>query len=130
MKVLWDDFKKFLMRGNVLDLAVAVVVGIAFQAVITSFVDDVLMRFVGAVFGKPGFQDLVWEIGDGEVRYGAFINAVINFLIIASAVFVVVKAFERLQSLRRGAPEEEEETLTDEARILIEIRDELRAQRS
>lgn len=129
MKELWEDFKKFLMRGNVLDLAVAVVIGLAFQQVVTSFVDDVLMRFIGAVVGKPGFQDLVWEVGDGKVLYGAFINTVINFLIIAAAVFVIVKAFEKMQSLRRGSPEAEEDDLTDEARILIEIRDELRARR-
>ncbi len=131
MKQLWEDFKKFLMRGNVLDLAVAVVIGLAFQEVVNSFVNDVLMRFIGALAGKPSFQDLVWKVGDGEVRYGAFINAVINFLIIAAAVFLIIKLFERLQTFRRGAPrDEEEEPLTDEARILVEIRDELRAQRT
>ncbi len=105
------------------------VIGLAFQEVVNSFVNDVLMRFIAALVGKPGFQDLVWDVGDGRVLYGAFVNAVINFLIIAAAVFVIIKAFETMQSLRRGAPEAEEEPLTDEARILLEIRDELRAQR-
>jgi large conductance mechanosensitive channel len=125
MSELWNDFKKFIMRGNVLDLAVAVIIGLAFNAVVQSFVDDVLMRLIGAVFGKPTFDDLTWEIGDGVVRYGAFITQVINFLIIAFAVFLIVKVFERLQSMRKGGAEEVDER-SDEVILLSEIRDLLR----
>jgi large conductance mechanosensitive channel len=127
MRNLFSDFKKFLLRGNVLDLAVAVVVGAAFNAVVQSFANDVLMAIIGAVFGKPNFNKLVWEIGKGEVKYGAFITAVINFVIIALAVFIAVKTFERLQSMRARSGEEEEAVpMTVDQELLAEIRDLLR----
>ena len=77
-----QDLKKFLLRGNVIDLAVAVIIGIAFGAVILSLVNDVIMPVIGAVFGKPNFSDLTFKVGDGVVAYGKFITAVVNFLII------------------------------------------------
>ncbi len=124
MRELWSDFKKFLMRGNVLDLAVAVVVGAAFTAVVTSFANDVLMGIVGAIFGKPNFNDVVIHIGDGDVFIGKFITALVNFVIIAFAVFFAVKAFEMMQNLRRrGAPEEAPVDLTIDQELLTEIRD-------
>lgn len=131
MRELWNDFKQFIMRGNVLDLAVAVVVGVAFTAVVQSFATDVLMAFVGAIFGEPNFDNLDWKVGDGVVRYGAFVTQLVNFLIVAFAVFVVVKTFERLQSLRgRGAaPAAETTAPSDEAVLLAEIRDLLQARR-
>lgn len=130
MRSLWDDFKKFIMRGNVLDLAVAVVIGAAFTAVVNSFANDVLMALVGAVFGKPNFDDVVWGVGDGEVLVGSFVTSLVNFLIVALAVFVAVKSFEALQSIRgRGAVEEEPEPLTRSEELLTEIRDLLRARR-
>lgn len=131
MRELWDDFKQFIMRGNVLDLAVAVVVGAAFNAVVQSFANDVLMAFVGAIFGEPSFNDVEWKVGDGVVRYGAFVTQLINFLIIAFAVFLVVKTFERLQNLRKrdGGAEVATPAPSDEVVLLSEIRDLLRAQR-
>jgi large conductance mechanosensitive channel len=130
MRNLFSDFKNFLLRGNVLDLAVAVVVGAAFNAVVQSFANDVLMAIIGAIFGKPNFNKLVWEIGKGEVKYGAFITAVINFVIIALAVFIAVKTFERLQSLRVRPGEEEAPTpMTVDQELLSEIRDLLRESR-
>lgn len=130
MRSLWDDFKKFIMRGNVLDLAVAVVIGAAFTAVVNSFANDVLMALVGAVFGKPNFDDVVWVVGDGEVLIGSFVTSLVNFLIVALGVFVAVKSFEALQSIRgRGAVEEEPEPLTRSEELLTEIRDLLRARR-
>jgi large conductance mechanosensitive channel len=81
--------------GNVIDLAVAVVVGAAFTAVVRSFANDVLMGFIGALFGKPNFNRVVWHIGDGTSTIGRFITQLVNFLIIAFAVFVVVKLFEK-----------------------------------
>ena len=69
------DFRKFIMRGNVIDLAVAVVIGAAFNAVVQSFVNDIFMPFIGAIFGKPNFDHLMFKIGDGVVRYGTFITA-------------------------------------------------------
>jgi large conductance mechanosensitive channel len=129
MRSFFDDFKKFLMRGNVLDLAVAVIIGVAFNMVVQSMVNNILMPIVGAIFGKPSFADLTLDIGDGVVRYGQFITDLINFVIVAFSVFVVVKAFEAMQNLRRrGEISEDDESLSDEAVLLAEIRDLIRAQ--
>lgn len=124
------EFKEFINRGNVVDLAVAVVLGMAFGDVVTSFVDDVLMQVIAALGGQPNFSALTIDIGDGRIRYGAFLTAVISFLIIAWAVFLVVKALNKMQSLRmRGAtPVEEEPAPTPDQALLMEIRDLLAAQ--
>jgi large conductance mechanosensitive channel len=86
------EFREFALKGNLLELAVAFVLGVAFAAVVTSLVDDVIMSLVAAVFGKPDFSDLTFTIGDGVVRYGSFLTALVTFLIIAWVLFVIVKA--------------------------------------
>lgn len=125
MKGLLSDFRKFIMKGNVLDLAVAVIIGIAFNAVVNSLVNDVVMQIIAAIFGKPNFDDLTFTIGDGIVYYGRFLTALVNFLIIAATIFVIVRAFEELQKRRRGT-EEELEDRPEEIVLLSEIRDLLR----
>jgi large conductance mechanosensitive channel len=122
------DFRKFILRGNVIDLAVAVVVGAAFTAVVQSFANDVLMGFIGALFGKPNFNNVAIDVGDGAVQIGRFITQLVNFLIIAFAVFVVVKLFEKLQRLRPPI-DEDPETLSRSEVLLTEIRDSLAQQR-
>jgi large conductance mechanosensitive channel len=135
VKLFMSDFKKFILRGNVLDLAVAVVVGAAFNTVVQSFANDVLMGFVGAIFGKPNFSNLEWHLREctgtgaaracnGTIAYGQFLTNVLNFLIVGLAVFVVIKTFEKLQSLRAAA-EPEPEALTRSEELLTEIRDSL-----
>ncbi len=119
-----QEFKDFVNRGNVLDLAVAVVLGAAFGAVVTSFVDDVLMQIIAAVGGEPDFSALTVDIGDGVIRYGAFLNAVISFVFIAFGVFLVVKVVNRLRR-EKG----EEPAGPSEAELLTEIRDLLRERR-
>lgn len=119
-----EDFKKFIFQGNVLDLAIAVVIGIAFKAVIDSLVNDVIMAIIGAIFGKPNFNDLTFALGDGVVSYGRFITALVNFLLIAAALFVIVRVYEKLQE-RRGK-QVEAATPNDEVVLLTEIRDSLR----
>jgi large conductance mechanosensitive channel len=121
------DFRKFILRGNVIDLAVAVVVGAAFTAVVHSFANDVLMGFIGALFGKPNFNSVVWDVGDGTVKIGRFITQLVNFVIIAFAVFVVVKLFEKLQRLRPPV-DQDPEVLTRSEILLTEIRDSLASQ--
>jgi len=134
VKQLASDFKKFILRGNVLDLAVAVVVGAAFNSVVQSFANDVLMGFVGAIFGKPNFSNLelhlrgctgsgITKVCNGTVSYGAFLTTLLNFLIVALAVFVMIKTFEKLQNLRNAEPEPEPLTRSEE--LLTEIRDSL-----
>jgi large conductance mechanosensitive channel len=127
------DFKKFILRGNVLDLAVAVVIGAAFGVVVKSFLDNILMQFIGGLFGKADFSQVMIVQNSAHthvyLKFGAFLTDVINFVIIAFAIFMVVKAAEKLQSMRRTG-EDEPEPLTDEAQLLTEIRDLLQQQRA
>ena len=128
MSQLLEDFRKFVMRGNVLDLAVAVVIGVAFNAVVNSLVNDVIMQLLAAIVGKPNFNDLTFTIGEGVIYYGRFLTALVNFLIIAATLFVIIRAFEELQKRRKRAGEDVAEDKSDEVVLLSEIRD-LLAQR-
>jgi large conductance mechanosensitive channel len=119
---MWNDFKAFVSRGNVIGLAIAVVIGTAFGLVVTSFVNDVLMQFIAAIGAKPKFEDLSFDVNGSPIRYGAFLNAVISFLIVAAAMFLVVKAYNKLVPAEEKKPEESEKDL------LRQIRDELRAE--
>jgi large conductance mechanosensitive channel len=97
------EFRDFVLRGNVIDLAISVVLGAAFGAVVTSFVDDILMHVIAAIGGQPDFSALKFNIGEGEFRYGEFITALISFLIIAAVVFFfVVKPINELMARRKG----------------------------
>ena len=91
------EFKEFVMLGNVIDLAVAVIIGVAFGAIVTSLVNDILMPLIGLVLGGIDFSALAFQVGDAVIKYGAFIQAVINFLIIAFVVFLIVRAINRLK---------------------------------
>jgi large conductance mechanosensitive channel len=127
------DFKAFILRGNVLDLAVAVVIGAAFGAVISALVKDIFTPLIAAIFGKPDFSALTFTINSSKFLYGDLINAVISFLSIAAAVFFfVVKPLNYLQERRKQAMAEGAEpdaaTLSDEAVLLSDIRDLLRQQ--
>jgi large conductance mechanosensitive channel len=127
---LLKEFREFIMRGNVLDLAVAVIVGTAFNVVVKSLVDNVIMPIIAAIGGKQDFSDLVATINNSPIRYGSFITDVVNFLIIAASVFLIVRVFQTLQDRRRTgeiAPEDGPAP-TDEALLLGEIRDLLAAQ--
>ena len=124
MKGIIEEFKEFINRGNVIDLAVAVVLGAAFGAVITSFTNDIFGGLLGAIGGQPSLASFSFTIGAGEIRWGAFLDSIISFLIIALAIFLVVKAINTLQSkLSRKGEDEPEETEID---VLREIRDQLR----
>jgi large conductance mechanosensitive channel len=98
------EFKKFALRGNVVELAVAVILGLAFNAVVQSLVDDVLMNIIAAAVGKPDFSDLTFQIGDAVIRYGDFLTAVVTFILIAFALFLVVKALNRMMGAREEPP--------------------------
>jgi large conductance mechanosensitive channel len=101
------EFRDFLMRGNVVDLAVAFVIGVAFAAVVNSLVNDLIMPIIAMIIGKPDFSDLTFTINDAVFRYGAFITQVITFVTIAAAVFfVVVKPMQAMAARRaKGEPE-------------------------
>lgn len=121
-KPLLQQFREFVTKGNILDLAVAVVIGIAFGAVVTALVDGVLMPLIAAIAGKPNFDALVLTVGDGRIAYGTFLTAVVNFLIVAAAMFVVVKTATRLQQ-RRAVNLDEAPAPSEETILLREIRD-------
>ena len=122
------EFREFLLRGNVVDLAVAVILGAAFGAVITSFVEDLLTPLLAAVGGEPDFAGLTFSINGSRFRYGEFINAVISFLIIGAAVFfLVVRPINALMARRKAGEEPEPEAVAEDVILLGEIRDLLKA---
>lgn len=96
------DFRQFLLRGNVVDLAVGVVIGVAFAAVVTSFVEDLITPIIAAIIGEPDFSGLTFTINESTFRYGSFINAVVAFVFVAAAVFFfVVRPVNALVARRR-----------------------------
>jgi large conductance mechanosensitive channel len=98
------EFKKFALRGNVVELAVAVILGLAFNTVVQSLVDDILLNLIAAAVGEPDFSELTFNLGDAVIRYGAFLTAVVNFVLVAFALFLVVKAFNRLSGAEDEPP--------------------------
>ncbi len=131
MQGFFQDFRLFIARGNVLDLAVAVVIGAAFGGITTSLVDDILMPPIGYLIGGVDFQDLVLRLNDEvAIRYGAFLNTIINFVIVAFAMFVVVRAATAVKNFRREKTDEAAEELPLEIALLQEIRDLLATQQS
>jgi large conductance mechanosensitive channel len=103
--MLLKDFKTFLLRGNVVDLAVAVVVGTAFTALVAALVADIITPLIAAIFGKPDFSNLTFTIHHSTFRYGSFINALITFLTVAAAIFYfVVVPVNALMARRRTEP--------------------------
>ena len=118
------EFREFLLRGNVIDLAIAVVLGAAFGVVVTSFVNDILMQLIAMIGGQPDFSALSFTINDAEFRYGAFLNAVISFVIIAAAIFFfVVRPVNALMARRKAGLEPEPEAVPEDVVLLGEIRD-------
>lgn len=102
MRGLYDEFKAFILRGNVVDLAVAVVLGIAFGAVVTSLVNDVIMPLIGAFGGKPSFNQYYWVLNGSHINIGTFITALVAFLILAAVIFFfVVKPINWLTARRK-----------------------------
>lgn len=119
-----QDFKKFLMRGNLIDLATAVIIGVAFNNVINSLVADVITPLIAALGGEPDFSNLTFGVGDGVIGYGLFLNALINFVIVGAVIFVILKAVERLEARRaRGVEDVPEPAPSKSELLLTEIRD-------
>ncbi len=122
------EFREFILRGNVIDLAVAVVIGAAFGAVVASLVENLLTPLVAAIFGEPDFSALTFTINESVFGYGAFINALLAFLMVAAAIFfVVVRPVNAARARRQTAPEEEIPAPED-IELLREIRDLLKQQ--
>ena len=109
---MWDEFKEFVMRGNVIDLAVGVIIGAAFGGIVSSLVDDVLMPIVGIFLGGLDFSDISIDVGEATVNVGLFINAIINFLIIAAVIFLIVRWVNKLTA-QPAEKAKEEPTVKD-----------------
>lgn len=128
---LFDEFKAFVMRGNVVDLAVGVIIGGAFGKIVTSLVNDIFMPIIGMILGNVDFTSLEIKLGEpvegveqAAIRYGMFIQEIVNFLIIALCIFVVIKIINKLQKKKDEEPAPNPEP-TKEELLLTEIRDAL-----
>lgn len=123
-KRLFEDFKKFISRGNVIDMAVGVIIGTAFGKIVTSLVNDVLMPFIGVIGGGVDFSGLSIQIGSSTIKYGAFIQNIIDFLIVAVCIFALTKILEGFNRKKDRKTEESVEIKKDEQIVLLEeIRD-------
>jgi large conductance mechanosensitive channel len=125
--MLLKEFREFIMRGNVVDLAVAVVIGAAFGAIVTALVADLVTPLIAAIGGKPDFSGLTFTINGSVFRYGHFLNAVISFLIVATVIFfLVVKPLNTLLARRKAKEEPPPEAPAEDVVLLTEIRDLMR----
>lgn len=119
MKQLLDEFKAFINKGNLIDLAVAVVLASFFGPIITALVDGVIMNIIAAIFGKPNFDDIVIEVGKADLLVGTVLTAVVQFLVVAFVLFLIVKVYNKWRKA------EEEAAGPTEVDLLTEIRDSL-----
>ena len=117
------EFKKFIARGNVLDLAVGVIVGGAFSSIVTSLVNNIFTPLIGLIMGGADFSNLSITFKDTQIMYGAFIQSVIDFLIVAFCLFIIVKFVNRLTRKKEEKKEEKKDTRSAELKALEEIRD-------
>lgn len=117
------EFKKFIARGNVIDLAVGVIMGGAFGKIVTSIVSDILMPLIGVIIGGIDFTGLSFKIGEAEIKYGNFIQNVIDFLIVAVCIFIMVKIVNKITHKGEEKKEETPAPKPDDVVLLEEIRD-------
>jgi len=138
-----EEFKQFAMRGNVVDMAVGIIIGGAFGKIVSSFVNDVIMPPIGMLMGNVDFGSLFINLSDTDyaslaaaeeagaavIRYGAFINTLLDFVIIAFAIFMAIKAMNKMKKAEEAAPPPAPPEPSAEEKLLTEIRDALKAQR-
>ena len=120
MKSKIAEFKEFISQGNVMDMAVGVIIGGAFGKIVTSLVNDILMPLIGVLLGGLDFSSLAIKVGSSKITYGMFIQSVVDFLIVAACIFSVIKIFEKF---KRSQKEEEKAEKSDEVKLLEDIRD-------
>lgn len=117
------EFKKFISKGNVVDLAVGVVIGGAFGKIVSSLVDNIIMPLVGILIGGIDFSNLTLKVKDATIEYGIFLQNVVDFLIVSFCIFIVIKGFNKLMHKDKEEKKEEKPKKTDEVILLEEIRD-------
>lgn len=126
MKKVIEEFKEFISKGNVIDLAVGVIIGASFGKIVTSLVNDVIMPLIGVILGGISFTDLNFKIKDATITYGNFIQNIIDFLIVAFCIFILVKFVNRLTILTKKEENKKDDSKTtksDEVLLLEQIRD-------
>jgi len=120
---LLKEFREFAIKGNVVDLAVGVIIGTAFGKIVSSLVADIIMPLIGVIIGGVHYEDLVLEVGDAQVTYGKFIENVIDFIVIAFVIFLMVKAINhfrrKAEEEPKAAPPPRQEQLLEEIRDLL-----------
>lgn len=129
MKKFLEEFKQFIARGNVMDMAVGVIIGGAFSAITGSLIDDIIMPLLGIFTGSISFAALAFEVNGAVIAYGNFIQAVLNFLVMAFVVFCLVKGLNKLHRKKEEAPPPPPEP-SNEEKLLTEIRDLLKETRN
>ena len=120
------EFRDFVMKGNLLEIAIGLILALAFKTVIDRLVDSILTPIISALGGQPNFSSLTIDLGEGQIRYGRFLDALLSFLIIGFVLFLIVKAYNRMVALARRQGDTEE-TQEDSAEVILlrEIRDQL-----
>ncbi len=127
MKKLWQEFKEFALGGDLVTVAVGLVIALALSSVVTSLVDDIIMPIVGIIFGEPSFHNLTLTINDSVITYGSFITAAVSFVALAAAVyFMIVKPYNALKARVAAGEEEAPAAPPENITLLREIRDALR----
>lgn len=118
------DFKEFIARGNVLDLAVGIIIGAAFSSIVSALVDNVIMPVIGLLMGGIDFSSLAYPVGDAVIEYGLFIQSIVDFLIIAFSIFIFIRLINSVKRKKETEVEEEAAEEIDQQTVLLtEIRD-------
>ncbi len=123
MKKFFEEFKEFAMRGNVMDMAVGVIIGGAFGKIVTSLVDNVIMPLVGLATGGYDLAGLSLKVDEAEVKYGLFVQNIVDFLIVAFCIFLMIKAVNKVSKKKKEEEAPAEPAPTAEEKLLTEIRD-------
>jgi len=121
MKKILSEFKEFISRGNVFDMAIGVIIGNAFSKIVTSLVNDIFMPIIGLIIGGMDFTTLSIKVGEANIAYGSFIQNIIDFLIVAACIFTVVKLINKFKRKKEESPAKP--VKTDDVLLLEEIRD-------
>lgn len=118
---MWEEFKKFAIKGNVVDLAIGVIIGGAFGKIVSSLVDDVIMPIIGLLLGGIDFTSIQFTVGDAVIKYGSFIQSIVDFLIISFSIFIFIRTVNNMKEKEEEKPEKA--VLSNEEKLLMEIRD-------
>lgn len=126
VRYMWQEFKKFAFKGNVMDLAVGVIIGAAFGKIVTSLVADIITPLVGLLLGGINITHLQIQVGNAVVKYGSFLQTIVDFLIVAFSIFLFIRFFNKVKRKEEAEEKQEEPKPSREEELLTEIRDVLK----